>query len=233
MVFSRPRQGRSPGRARRAIRRRARRRHRRCGRHQLQALEEPGDISAGPQDGRDGRPRIQLLHLPSRLRADVFPGGMGHHQVTPRRHGRLQHLHQLVRAVLLRQEMEHRRQHHRDRLAQINHGPHIRVIQDARRVPQIPLDRPHPRTHAQQRPRMRHHHRVVIDIHHPGPRLQRLCYLMNMAGRRKSRADIDELPDARLDEKPDGADQETPFRPRRGPHTRHHGEQALSDLPVL
>ena len=130
--------------------------------------------------------------------------------------------------------MQHRRQHHRDRLTQINHGLHIRVIQDARRIPHIPLDRPHPGTPAQQRPRVRYHHGVVIDIHHPGPRLQLMRHLMDMAGRRKPRADINELPDARLgSEKPDGADQETPVRPRRGPRTRYHGEQALSDLPVL
>src|ERR1039457_354980 len=57
---------------------------------------------------------------------------------------------------------------------------------------------------------------------------------MHMPSGRKPRADIDELPDARLrGKKPDGTGKEMPVRPGRSPSIRHHDKQAISDPPVL
>ena len=130
--------------------------------------------------------------------------------------------------------MQHRAQHDRDRRAEIDHGPHVRVVQDARRVPQVTLDRADPRRRAQQGPRVRDDDRVVIDVDHARPRVQLARDLVDIARGGQPRADVDELPDARLvGQEPDGAAQETPVRPRRCPRIGHHGQQLAGGLPVF
>ena len=46
--------------------------------------------------------------------------------------------------------------------------------------------------------------RVVVDVHDAGGRVEALGYLVDVFGGRQARADVDELPDARLfDQVPD------------------------------
>jgi hypothetical protein len=146
------------------------------------------------------------LHRQARLAVDPLPGGharlvLGRHvrgrQVGAGRQGVKQRADHLVGLVLVVQEVQHRDQHQRDRLAEVKHRPHHRRRQDLGGGAQVGLDVGGPPfgRGGEQCPRVREHHRVAVHVHDAGRRRHRLRHLVHVAGGGQAGADVEELPD--------------------------------------
>jgi hypothetical protein len=83
-----------------------------------------------------------------------------------------------------------------DWLAGVDEFPHMLVIDDPGRVPDVRGDDQCRRVAAQQRPGMRADDRVIVDIHDPRPRVGGAGDLMHVALRGQAGADVHELADA-------------------------------------
>jgi hypothetical protein len=85
----------------------------------------------------------------------------------------------------------------------------------------------------QQGPRVREHDRVVVHVHHPALRRDRLSDLVRVAGRRDAGPDVEELADLRLGgEVADSAAEERPVCLRGEGHLRVDLEHRLGRRPV-
>jgi hypothetical protein len=141
-----------------------------------------------------------------------------------------QRAHHLVRLVLIVQEVQHRDQHERDRLAEVDHRPDRGRGQDLGRAAQVGLDvggLPL-RGRRQQRPRVREHHRVAVHVHDARRRRYRLRHLVHVVGGGQAGADVKELPDARLGrQEPHRAAEEPAVLPQPGPPRGPCGQRLI------
>ena len=99
------------------------------------------------------------------------------------------------------------------------------MAQDARRVPQVTLDRADP-VEVHRPPRVRNDHGIVVDVGPTcacGSSSRATWWTLPGVG---TRPDVDELPDARVfGEEPDGAAHKAPVGPGRCPGLGHRGQQ--------
>ena len=137
--------------------------------------------------------------------------------------------------VLGREEMQHRDEHQRDRLGEVQCVPGHRVGENLLRFARVRIDvyGPALRLAHQQRAAMREHDRVVVHVYDTRGRVGRLRDLVDVTHAGQSRADVEELRDARVGgQVPDGAAEERPVLPRRRPHRRPRQQRLVSRLPV-
>jgi hypothetical protein len=129
--------------------------------------------------------------------------------------------------------MQDGHEHQRDRLGEVQELR--RLAQDRLRVTKVVLDvggaawtRPH-----EQGARVREHHGVVIDIDDAGRWRDGLRHLVHVVRGRKARADIEELPDARvLGEVLDRAPEEFPVLAQPDASGRPGAESLIRRFPV-
>jgi len=118
------------------------------------------------------------------------------------------------------------------RLAEIDDGPQLRVRQDGRRVAQVRGDGRHAVVGGQQRPGVRQHHRVEVDIGDSGGGQDRSRGLMDRRSRRKPRTQVDELADPLPGGPGDGLGHERPVLPDQIPQRLVDRQQPLGLGPV-
>ena len=106
------------------------------------------------------------------------------------------------------QEVQDRAEDDADRPGRVDDSPQVLMAQDGRRVTQVRADRSYPVAGGQQRPDVRQHHRVGIDVGDPGCGQDRPHGLVDRRGDRKPRAQVDELPDPLPGRPANGRDEE-------------------------
>jgi len=131
--------------------------------------------------------------------------------------------------------MQHGDEHQRDRLGEVQRVPDRRVGEDLFRFAHVRVDvdgltlgLAH-----QQRAAVREHDRVVVHVHDARGRISLLRDLVDVTHAGQSRADVEELGNARVGgQVPDGAAEERPVLPRGRSHRRPRHQRLFSDLPV-
>ncbi|GAA2857045.1 hypothetical protein HD593_009839 [Nonomuraea rubra] len=117
-----------------------------------------------------------------------------------------------------------------DRRQQQAHGPveverpqHVGILQQRLRLAQVAPDHGRLALAGQQRPGVHEHHRITIDVDHPGPGSQ----LVHVAARGQARADVEELADAGPGEEPHRPAEERAAGPGRRAQLGSHLEDLL------
>ena len=135
----------------------------------------------------------------------------------------------------IRDEVQHRHQHQRERLGEIEGAPGNRIGENLLRLPDVGVQvgGDAARAAGQQRPRVREHDRVVVRVHHAGLGIAGLRDLMHVVRTRQAGADVEELRDARLARQvADGPAQEGPVLPHRGADRAPAFQHLAGDGPV-
>ena len=167
--------------------RRAGRRDRGAGRaHRRHAAAAAGDTGAHP--GQDGDARGTFRRAAGRPYW-LVPGG------------------------LAAAEVRHGGQDDADRLREVDHAVEHWVVQHGGGVPQVRLADREPCPGGQQRPGVTDHHRVVVHVGDPRPRVHRPGGLVHRRTRRQPRAEVNELGDPPLRGQPGHAGHELPVVP--------------------
>ncbi len=197
----------------------------------------PGDVARVEQrqaaeQGPHRLPRPQVQPRRSVLvdrgglvgRRVVVRGQVRDHQEAPRRHGVHQGRGEAGRIVGVRHEMQDRDEQHGDRLVPAEQGTDPRVPGDPVGVSQVVVDDGGAVHAVQHVPRVGHHHRVVVDVHHAavrrGPsRATGPGDLVHAAHGGQSGADVEELPDPQVaDQVADRTPEEEPVLEHRAAH---------------
>jgi hypothetical protein len=112
-------------------------------------------------------------------------------------------------------EMQDRDQQQGYRLAEVDQFADLRVRQDRFGLPQVRQDDPGGTAAGQQGVGVHVHDRVVVHVGHARSGCDLFGYLVDIADRRDTRADVDDLPYPCLaDQEPHGPLQECPVGPR-------------------
>ena len=138
---------------------------------------------------------------------------MAQRQVAARRQGRHQRRHDGGGPPRVPDERQGRRQQQRRRPPQVQRLG--RPGQQPGRVgePRVQRHQRALRRRLRERPHVREHHRVVVHVHHPAGRVDRLRQITAGLRARQPRPDVDELPDPRLD----GQEPHRPLMKRQHP----------------
>ena len=112
--------------------------------------------------------------------------------------------------LVRREEVHGHREDQAHRLAEVKEPPGPPVVQDFRRVGQVPGHGQHAGGLGQQVPGVRQHLGIVIHVDDPGIRGDGLRGLVGVRRGRQPAAHIEELPDALLGGVGDGAGLELP-----------------------
>src|SRR5579863_432936 len=216
-----------------------------AGRHQVEAVEEPGYL----------RVRAVLLRLACEavvpaprlgylLSLDVG-GHLGQGQVAARRHRGLKPADDLVRVIGVHDQVHDGDQHDRHRAAEVQRPR--RLAQDPVRLAQVRVDVVDGTGDraGQQDACVLQDHRVVVDVHDPGAWRHGLRHLVRVVRRGNAGADVEELGDPGLasqeahdpgEERPVGPDRLDDPRVRghdRVPRRAVGGEVVLAAEPVI
>ena len=114
----------------------------------------------------------------------------------------------LLGAVGVRDEVQHRHDHHRDRLCEVQQPGDLRVGQDRLRVAQVLLEHRGALVAGQDLLAVRHRHRVHVDVDDARLPVDPLGDLVHVADGGDAGADVEELADAGLGEVLHGPAQE-------------------------
>jgi hypothetical protein len=195
-----------------------------AGLDQVQALEEPGELPGAAQVvGRRAALVVAALRLVERL---IGVGAVIQRQVTARRQASQQAAHDRV-GLLIGEVAHDPHQHERDRPGEVQQA--CGGAQDPGRVPQIGVEvlaRTF-RAAGQQRASVGEHQGVIVYVHDPALRRHLLGHLMGVIRGGQAGADVQELPDPRLD----GQVADRPGQERPG-RAGDHGDTG-KDLQVL
>ena len=88
------------------------------------------------------------------------------------------------------------------------------------------MDHPGPVVAGEQLPAVRDRDRVDVDVDHPGLRVRRLGDLVHVADGRNAGADVEELVDAGVEQRPYGPAQELPAGAHGGGEVRRHARRS-------
>ncbi len=162
---------------------------------QLEATEEPLDLTAAARHQRRGRLLVDGGDLGCRLRMEVR-GGMRQHQEAARRHRVPQPGHDPGRVLLVSEEMQDGDQQHRHRLGEVEQPSHLGMAEDHLGLSQVRQHGDRGGVVGQQRVGMHVHDRVVVDVGHAHIRRDSLGDLVDVALGRQAGADVEEQADA-------------------------------------
>src|SRR6266508_1737174 len=188
---------------------------------QLKAGEEARDLGLGPGRARRGGVLPVHVELVGRLREQVVEGlgrGMRQDQVAAGRERVDELRHGGVRLLVVGYEMQHADQQHTDRLGEVQQALHRGMAENARRGAQVALHRGGQFVAGEDVQALGHRHGVDVDVDHPGVGRRLLGDLVDVAGGRDARADVEELADPEAHEVADGPTQERPIG------ARHRGD---------
>jgi spermidine/putrescine transport system ATP-binding protein len=201
--------------------------------HQLQPSEEPHHLAVAAVGLRHRKERADPLSgLRHGLLVDVG-GHVGQRQVAAARRRAGQRGHDAVGVVLVAHQVQHRHEHDRHRLAEVQRPG--RPGQDQVGVAQVGVDMVDGpfQGSGEQGPRLGYDHRVVVHVDHPGVRRDRLGDLVGVVRGGQAGADVEELADADLGgQVAHRAGEEGPVRPGREDQVRVGLEGRVAGRPV-
>jgi hypothetical protein len=120
-----------------------------------------------------------------------------------------------------------------DRLVPVQVLAHLRVGEKAGRVPEVAVHGEGHLVVGEQRPGVGQDDRVVVEVDHPGSRVDRVGDLVHVLRGRQPGADVEELSQARLaDQVPDHAAEQVTLRPDTHLHGGKLGDDLIGDGPV-
>lgn len=108
-----------------------------------------------------------------------------------------------------------RHQQHPHRTAEVDRPQHGGIAQDRLRPAQIALDDGRAALALQQRAGVHQHHRIVVDVDHPGAGIDPLRDLVHVARPRQAGAEVEELGDAAPGQMAHRPAEKRPVGPRR------------------
>jgi hypothetical protein len=128
--------------------------------------------------------------------------------------------------------VQDRQQHQRDRLVEVQRGPGL--LHDRVRVAHVGFGVVGRALGGarQQCAGMRQHQRIVVDVHDPRLRGEPLRDLVGVVGGRQAGADVEELPDALVDQIADAAGEELPVGARRVHDARDMPGDLVARAPI-
>ncbi len=135
------------------------------------------------------------LHRERRL---ALVGQMRQRQVAARRHRVHVARHQAPRIGGVGNEHQDGRHQHPDRLAEVDELAKLGVAEDRVRLAQVTADHNGRSRSGEQGTALRFHHRVVVDVDHPGVRGDPLNDIVRVPHGRQPGTDVNELPDTVL-----------------------------------
>jgi hypothetical protein len=163
---------------------------------------------------------------------------VGHLHVAARRELLLVAGHDAVRVFLVEQVVDDRVEYQADRLAEVEQGTDLGRGEQRARRPDVGEHHDGRGVVGEQRLAVQGHARVVVYVHHPGGRVDRLGDLVRVLHRGQAGAQVEELLDALQRHEPDGAAERGPVEPRAVAavtHRRHRlgGDRAVNREVVL